>query len=111
MKPNILFLLIDSFRADKCVGNTKTSLTPNIDNLIKNNVYFSQAICSAPVTSPSISSIFTSQYPFESTIEDENHYKINPNIPTYIDDFIKLGYSPFGITPELSSYMGLKKNI
>ena len=109
MKPNILFLLIDSFRADKCFGNTKTSLTPNIDNLIKNNVYFSQAICSAPVTSSSISSIFTSQYPFESTVEDENHYKINPNVLTYLDDFIKLGYSPFAVTPELTSYMGLKK--
>ncbi len=109
MKPNILFLLIDSFRADKCFGNDKTSLTPNIDKLIKNNVYFTQTICSAPVTSPSVSSIFTSRYPFESIIQDENHYKPNPDIPTYIDDLIKLGYDPFALTPELTSYMGLKK--
>jgi arylsulfatase A-like enzyme len=109
MKPNILFLLIDSFRADKCFGDDKTSLTPNIDNLIKNNVYFTQAICSAPVTCPSVSSIFTSQYPFESIIQDENHYKINSDITTYIDDLVKLGYFPFAITPELTSYMGLKK--
>ena len=109
MKPNILFLLIDSFRADKCFGNDKTSLTPNIDNLIKNNVYFTQTICSAPVTCPSVFSIFTSRYPFESIIQDENYYKLNPDIPTYIDDLIKLGYSPFAITPELISYMGLKK--
>lgn len=109
MKPNILFILIDSFRADKCFGTDKTSITPNIDYLIKNNVYFTQTICSAPVTCPSVSSIFTSLYPFESIIQDENHYKINPDIPTYIDDLIKLGYNPFALTPELISYMGLKK--
>ncbi|SVB84616.1 uncharacterized protein METZ01_LOCUS237470, partial [marine metagenome] len=28
MKPNILFLLIDGLRADKCHGNKKTSVTP-----------------------------------------------------------------------------------
>ena len=109
MKPNILFLLIDSFREDKCYGNNKTSITPNIDSLIQNNVYFTQTICSAPVTCPSVSSILTSRYPFESIIQSENHYKLNPNIPTYIDDFITLGYTPYALTPELISYMGLKK--
>ena len=34
MKPNILFLVIDSFRADKFLGKSKTSLTPNLDNLL-----------------------------------------------------------------------------
>ena len=38
MKPNVLLLTIDSLRADKVFGNTKTSLTPNIDNLIKNGI-------------------------------------------------------------------------
>ncbi len=33
MKPNILFLVIDSLRSDKCYGNKKTSITPHIDNL------------------------------------------------------------------------------
>ena len=36
MKPNILFIVIDSLRADKCYGNEKTSVTPNIDKLIEN---------------------------------------------------------------------------
>ena len=35
IKPNILFLLVDSFRADKCYGKEKTSVTPNLDSLIE----------------------------------------------------------------------------
>ena len=43
-KPNILFILVDSLRADKVFGKNKTSQTPNIESLIKNGVYFEQAI-------------------------------------------------------------------
>ena len=35
IKPNILFLLVDSFRTDKCFGRKKTSITPNLDLLIQ----------------------------------------------------------------------------
>lgn len=40
MKPNILFIIIDSLRADKCYETAKTSKTPNIDDLIRNRTYF-----------------------------------------------------------------------
>ena len=51
-KPNIFFLLIDSFRSDKFYGNEKTSITPNLDKLIDNGIYFSQTISSAPSSLP-----------------------------------------------------------
>ena len=38
MKPNILLIVIDSLRYDKCYGETKTSLTPNLDKIIDNAV-------------------------------------------------------------------------
>ena len=41
-KPNILFLIVDSFRADKFFGKDRTCKTPNIDNLVKNGAYFQQ---------------------------------------------------------------------
>lgn len=56
-KPNILFLVLDSFRADKCVGENKTAITQNIDSLIKNGIYFQQNISSAFSTLLSTSSI------------------------------------------------------
>ena len=45
-EPNILFLIIDSFRSDKFFHKEKTSVTPNIDKLIQRGVYFSQTIIS-----------------------------------------------------------------
>jgi len=40
VKPNILFLVIDSFRTDKFLGKNKSSLTPNLDHLISKGVFF-----------------------------------------------------------------------
>jgi len=64
MQPNILFLLLDSLRGDKCYGERKSAITPNIDKLINNGVYFSQAIGSSDYTGPAIQSIFTGRFPF-----------------------------------------------
>ena len=84
MKPNILFILIDGLRSDRCYGKHKTSITPNIDSLITNGVYFEQAICSAPVTSPSMSSILTGLYPFESVILDNGIFMMNLEKENYV---------------------------
>ena len=76
MKPNIFILTIDSFRADKFYGNTKTSKTPNIDKLIKKGTYFQKMIVSADATDPSLGCIFTGKYPFTTGISlFENHKK------------------------------------
>lgn len=66
MKPNILFIVIDGFRADKFYGENKTSKTPNIDSLIKGGIYFNQAISSADVIVTSLVSLFTSLYSFQN---------------------------------------------
>ena len=60
MKPNILFFLLDSVRADKFHGDNKTSVTPNLDGLIKNGTYFNQAISSSDATILSLNSFFNS---------------------------------------------------
>ena len=54
-KSNILFLVLDGFRGDLCYGKNKTSKTPNIDKLIKNGVYFQNAISSGASSTPSVS--------------------------------------------------------
>ena len=109
MKPNILFIVIDSLRADKCHGEKKTSVTPNIDSLIENGTYFSQNITSAPSTIPSISSIFTSLYPFECVIQEGNFFVMNPEIKNYIKNLEKNEYSCYATIPILMSYLGFDK--
>ena len=83
---NILFLLVDSFNTEKFYGDKKTSLTPNLNKLIESGTFFSQAVTCAPVTLPSISSIFTSKYPFESTTLDNNLFNLNQKLPNFIEE-------------------------
>jgi arylsulfatase A-like enzyme len=109
LKPNILFILIDGLRADKCYGDKKTSVTPHIDSLINNGVYFSQTICSAPVTSPSMSSIFTGLYPFESVVLDNGVFVMNLELKNYVQYLKELGYETHAIIPEATSLWGLNK--
>ena len=109
MKPNILFIVIDSLRADKCYGNKKTSVTPNIDALIENGTYFAQNIASAPSTLPSMSSILTGLYPFECVTKQEKFFVIDHNIDNYIKNLEQNNYNCYATTPKLISYLGFEK--
>ena len=109
MKPNILFIVIDSLRADKCYGDKKTSVTPNIDSLIKNGTYFSQTITHGQSTIPCMSSILTGLYPFESMSQNDDIFIINPEVEAYIDNFENFGYNTHAIVPDSVSHMGLDR--
>ena len=98
MKQNILFITIDSLRADKFSNENKTSITPNLDSLKQNGCYFSQAISASDGTNFSIGSIFTSQHPFNHNItwfENYSNAKKNWNV------FKTHGYNLFATVPDL----------
>jgi arylsulfatase A-like enzyme len=63
-KPNIVFITVDSLRADHlgCYGY-KRDTSPHIDALSKKGTLFAQAIAQASWTTASVSSIITSLYP------------------------------------------------
>ena len=109
LKPNIFFLVIDSLRQDKCLGKSKTSVTPTLDKLIRNGIFFNQNISTAPITVPSLSSIFTGLYPFECTTIDNNLFDLNPNLPTFSDDLINSGYQTHAIIPEALKHTNISK--
>ena len=109
LKPNIFFLVIDSLRQDKCLGKSKTSVTPTLDKLIRNGTFFNQNISTAPITVPSLSSIFTGLYPFECTTIDNNIFNLNPNLPTFSDDLINSGYQTYAIIPEVLKHTNISK--
>ena len=66
MQPNILFIVIDSLRADRIYGNNKVSTIPNIDYLIQKGVYFTNAITTNQYTAQVMQSIFSSRLPLEN---------------------------------------------
>jgi len=107
MKPNILFLIIDSLRADKCFGDTKTSLTPNIDSLINNGIYFSQAISSVASSAAALGTIFTGLFPFKTGMGDKSYKKLNSKIPNFIEHLKNNGYNTHASTSEINSLLGL----
>jgi arylsulfatase A-like enzyme len=109
LKPNILFIVIDSFQAKKCFGNNKTSVTPNIDSLINNGSYFSQTISAASSTVLSFGSIFTGLYPFDSVTREDNYFKINFEKNIYIKNLIDFGYNAFATVPQIFTFVGLEK--
>ena len=109
LKPNIFFLVIDSLRQDKCLGKSKTSVTPTLDKLIQNGTFFNQNISTAPITVPSLSSIFTGLYPFECTTIDNNIFNLNQNLPTFSDDLINSGYQTYAIIPEVLKHTNISK--
>ena len=105
MKPNILFLLIDGLRQDKSHGDKKTSVTPHIDSLIQNGVYFNQAICSAPNTFPALSSLFTGLHTSDAVILNNRIFTINKKRKNYVEHLKEHGYTTYAFLPE-STYMG-----
>ena len=109
MKPNILFIVIDSLRADKCYGDKKTSVTPNIDSLIKNGTYFSQTITHGQSTIPCMSSILTGLYPFESMSQNDDIFVINPEADVYMNNFKNFGYNTYAIVQDSLAHMGLDR--
>ena len=101
LKPNVLFIVLDGLRSDKFHGTNKTSITPYLDNLIKNGTYFEQCVSSAPCTVPSVASTITSLYPFECVVQDENVFTINQKLENYIQNLKNQGYTTYATYQEV----------
>jgi len=110
LKPNILFLLVDSLRQDKCYGKKNTSITPNLDSIINEGVFFSQTISPSSITIPSLSAIFSGLYPYECTTLDRELFNINYNVHTFIDDLNDSGYYTSAIIPESINHTNVVKS-
>ena len=109
-KPNILFLVIDSFRADKCFGDQKTSQTPNLDKLIKNGTYFSEMASCADGTIFSLGGVFTGLYPFLTGLGGKSYNKLNEKTETYFSTFKKNGYHIFGTILKIIEFYNITKD-
>ena len=70
-KPNVIFILLDDFGyADTgCYGSTFHE-SPNIDNLAKEGIRFTDAYAACPVSSPTRASVMTGRYPVNTGITD-----------------------------------------
>ena len=92
-KINVLLITIDTLRADHlgCYENKKFS-TPNIDNLAKSSIVFTNTICQLPKTTPSHASILTGRYPLSHGVLD-NSWILNNKETTLAEILKKYNYS------------------
>src|SRR3989338_788026 len=110
MKQNVLFILVDCLRADKCYGNNRTAKTPNIDSLIKNGIFFSKTIATTTTTTPSVASIFTGLYTFAHGIRSLHGYKLASDVTTLAEIFKENGYNTYAeVTGPLLQSTGLDR--
>lgn len=75
-KPNVLLIAIDDLNDwIGCLGGHPQAITPNIDELARRGMLFTNAHCQSPVCNPSRASLMTSLYPSTTGI-----YFLNPDI-------------------------------
>lgn len=109
MKRNVLFILVDCLRADKCLEE-KTSYTPTIDCLRKEGTTFLNTISVTSTTTPNVASILTGVYPFVHDIRSHYGSKLNSNCPILGEIFKENGYTTYAeVTGPLWPETGLNR--
>jgi len=104
IKPNILFLLLDSFRADKISGPDKNSLTPNFDYIKKNGVFFDHAISSSDSSLLSLAGLFSGKHPFKTGMRSSKLTKLI-DTTSYLEFLKNHGYKLYGDIPKADSFL------
>ena len=104
IKPNILFLILDSFRADKISGPDKNSLTPNFDYIKKNGIFFDHAISSSDGSILSYAGLFSGKHPFKTGMRSS---KLTGLIDTtsYLEFLKNHGYKLYGCMSKSDSLL------
>ena len=107
--PNVVYLLVDTLRADRlgAYGNPRAT-SPSLDRLAARGSLFQLAIAQACVTVVSVSSIFTSMYPLSNGVMDPSH-GLEDGPATLAEIFTANGYATAAFTAggHLSPAFGL----
>jgi arylsulfatase A-like enzyme len=69
---NVLFIIADDLNCDIGVYGNKIVKTPNIDNLVKMELYFLNAHCQYPLCGPSRASFMTGMYTNQTKMTKNN---------------------------------------
>lgn len=101
-KPNLLFIFGDQHRR-QAMGflNQDPVITPNLDNLARQGVYFSKAVANHPLCSPYRAMLMTGQYPLNNGVianchsgrTKYNNFLDNSNKNTFSDVLARNGYN------------------
>ena len=102
MKPNILFFICDSLRADKVSGTENNSIIPNLDYIKKNGVFFDHAISSADGTMLAYAGLFSGKHPFKTGMRSAKLTRLCNTI-SYFEVLKNYDYNLYGCLPNLAA--------
>ena len=106
-KPNVLFIAIDDLNDwVGCFGGHPQAITPNIDQLAKRGIRFTNAHCAAPLCGPSRTAIFTGRQPFRTGMynnNDKGWYKKHKKVRLFPKVIEAGGYATYGTGKLLHS--------
>ena len=91
--PNVLFLAIDSLRADAVLSEGPA--TPNIDRYAQVGANFHQAVATTTSTTPSFSSMLTGCYPPKHGVRGLQGYSLSSELTTMAEAFSDAGYRTY----------------
>lgn len=124
VRPNIVFLLLDTLRADRLNGQRNgVPITPFLSEYAKGGTSFTRAISPSSWTKPTMASLFTVTYPdthhVQYSLEDgETDTKsdvLSPGFETLAEYFSDAGFDTWGfqtngnVTPDYGFDQGFKK--
>ena len=92
-RPNVLFITIDTLRADRlgAYGHAAAA-TPTLDGLAARGVRFETAIAHVPLTGPSHASMLTGLTPIGHGVRDNGGYVVPAEVKTAAAEFSRAGY-------------------
>src|SRR5919108_80356 len=110
MRPNILLIMVDSLRADRCWGNERQCRTPVLDDVRRQATVFTNAFSTASMTTICTAGILTGTYPFVHGIRSLAGGRLRPDLPTLAEAFQASGYHTWAeVTGPLESMTGLDR--
>jgi len=110
--PNIILIVLDTLRADRIVINSKDKcITPFIDKILKNSIFFENCIANSPWTLPSHIAMLTGLYPTQNRLLSNNLRQISHKIPLLTEILKDLGYFTICFTenPVINEKNGLNR--
>jgi choline-sulfatase len=114
MRPNILHLFADQFRAD-CIGALGHSVvrTPNLDRLCAEGIAFTNAFSPSPVCVPARACMVYGRYPAQTGCYNNAYSAVLNESESFMQSLTASGYRTHGIgkchfTPDLYALRGFQ---
>ena len=112
MLPNVIFVVLDTFRADSIFTKLNNfNITPFIQNLFENSIYFENCIANSPWTLPSHISMFTGLYPTQNALISKSLRMVDNKTPILAEIMKNIGYFTMAYieNPWVSELFGLTR--